>query len=476
MKGYYLMKNDASEWAAETFRESELGDPRRRNRLIQLASNYAEQIGSSTVECCNGDSAQIEGAYRFLRNDEIKPEAIREGGFSSTARKLKQEGTLLALEDTTTISYKHKIAEDLGYTSNSTLAKSRGFQVHSVLMVSQSSKQTIGLIDQSWYCRDNSNYGKTKFRKQIDYQDKESYKWENASRNVARRLKDKINDVISVCDREADIYDYLHYKLSQGQRFIVRARGNRNLASSEDKLYEEIFSKSPWGTYKIPIKQRGGRKARTATIKYYSGTVLIELPKHQRNKGLPDKLKLNVVAGKEIKNESSEENLQWIILTSEPVDSREAARQVLSNYEIRWRIEDFHKAWKSGVGVEKLRLQSKENLERCGSILAFIAVRLLQIKELGLLLPNKSKKSVLAGEILDKDEWKVLWMATNKSKPPKQAPTLEWVYQSLGKLGGWYDSKRTGIIGWKALWKGWFRLADKIETYNDAILYLRSDL
>ena len=151
-----------------------------------------------------------------------------------------------------------------------------------------------------------------------------------------------------------------------------------------------------------------------------------------------------MVAGKEIKNNSSDKDLRWIILTSEPIDSSKRAKKVLKNYELRWRIEDYHKAWKSGVGVERLRLQSKENLERGGSILAFIAVKLLQIRELGLKSATNLEKNISASKLLGKDEWRVLWIATNKSKPPRKTPTLQWVYLSLGKLGGWYDSKANG--------------------------------
>ena len=241
------MKIDALEWASETFQDCALGDPRRTNRLIQVASSCAENIGGSIVECCAGDSAQIEGAYRFLRNDQIEASAIREGGFESTVRQLQEEKTLLAIEDTTTLSYKHQAAEDLGYTSNSLTAKSRGFNVHSTLLVSESSQRTIGLIEQSWYCRDDKDYGKSKDKRKRDYHKKESYKWEHASRKMAERLKRKVGDVISVCDREADIYDYLYYKLSQNQRFIVRASENRKLASSEEKLFEEVLRKPAWG-------------------------------------------------------------------------------------------------------------------------------------------------------------------------------------------------------------------------------------
>ncbi|SJZ91666.1 hypothetical protein SAMN02745128_03114, partial [Legionella maceachernii] len=39
----------------------------------------------------------------------------------------------------------------------------------------------------------------------------------------------KMSDVISVCDREADIFEYIQYKLDHAQRFIVRASHNQKL-------------------------------------------------------------------------------------------------------------------------------------------------------------------------------------------------------------------------------------------------------
>jgi hypothetical protein len=466
------MITDATEWAKETFKDSELGDPRRTRRLIRLACSYAKNIGSSTVECCEGDDAQVEGAYRFLRNDGVKPGAIRAGGFRSTARLAAAKGILLAIEDTTTISYKHEVAKGLGYTSSRALAKTKGFNVHSVLLLSEATGETIGLIEQSWFCRDNGDYGKSAARKKRSYQDKESYKWESASRNMSEILGEKMKDIISICDREADIYDYLFYKLSQQQRFIVRAREDRKTTSEEHKLFNQVLDTPILGTYKVSIEQRGGRKARIATVEYHSARVEIVLPKHQHKQGYPATLSVNVVAAKEINNSKMREGLEWILLTTEEVDTRESGRKVLKNYEQRWRIEDFHKAWKSGVGVEGLRLQSKENLERAGSILAFVAVKLLQMREIALSRSNELTQAIRVTNLLTKDEWRVLWVTTKKTKPPRKLPNIKWAYESLGKLGGWYDSKRTGIVGWKALWKGWFRLMDRVELYNDAKLYL----
>ena len=36
--------------------------------------------------------------------------------------------------------------------------------------------------------------------------------------------------------------------------------------------------------------------------------------------------------------------------------------------------------------------------------------------------------------LLTTDEWKILWVTTKKSKPPKEPPNIKWAYKSLGKL------------------------------------------
>ena len=56
-----------------------------------------------------------------------------------------------------------------------------------------------------------------------------------------------------------------------------------------------------------------------------------------------------------------------------------------------------------------------------------------------------------------------------EKKLPKQAPSLRWAYLTLGRLGGWHDSKRNGRVGWEALWEGWFKLQTILEGYELAM-------
>ncbi|MBI4568194.1 MAG: hypothetical protein HY719_07340 [Planctomycetes bacterium] len=40
---------------------------------------------------------------------------------------------------------------------------------------------------------------------------------------------------------------------------------------------------------------------------------------------------------------------------------------------------------------------------------------------------------------------------------------------TLAALGGWKDTKRTGRVGWEALWRGWDRLQERVTGYRVAL-------
>jgi hypothetical protein len=212
---------DEQEWAQQLFGESDLGDARRTMRLVDVASRMAKHTGSSLAKSCETDQAALLGSYQLMRNGAVKPEAIRASGFAGTAKPAQEAKRLLAIEDTTCVSYEHAVASQLGLTGGKQSVKRNGFMVHSVLLLDAESGHTIGLIEQQHWQRDPASYGKNHTRKQRAYPDRESYKWEQASIEVAKRLGPAMQRTLSVCDRESDIYDYLWYKYLNNQRFVA---------------------------------------------------------------------------------------------------------------------------------------------------------------------------------------------------------------------------------------------------------------
>ncbi len=378
----------------------------------------------------------------------------------------RSPGRLLAIEDTTTLSYRHSLAKQLGPLGTKADGKSRGFLVHSVLLVDCQSERTVGLIDQQHWSRDAAQHGRRHKRKERAYVDKESFKWQRASEQVAGRLGPDMERVISVCDRESDVYEYLSYKLEHGQRFVVRASVDRCVEDSSDKLLEAVAEQAPiMGERTVHVAQRAGRKARDARVLLRAMPMRLRAPKRSGAAALAPALTLNVVLVQEIDPPEDVTPLCWYLLSTEPIDDLVAVQQVVRDYELRWRIEDYHKAWKSGVRIEHQRMQRASNLERMIAITAFVAVRLLQLNE-AFLAQSSAPDSAPEPTILERDEWRVLWVSTERSAPPAEAPPAAWAYRALARLGGFTDTKRTGRAGWATIWQGWFRLHERLEGYR----------
>ena len=150
---------DAAEWAQENFGECELGDKRRSARLVRMASDLARHSGSSLLRSCDGDEAAAEGLYRLLRNAEVDPSAMAEGGFQATVRRARSCERLLAVEDSTSLSYRQSVVTELGTTSNKPRGVTKGFMVHSVMLLDGDSGATVGLIEQRRWKRTAAAFG-----------------------------------------------------------------------------------------------------------------------------------------------------------------------------------------------------------------------------------------------------------------------------------------------------------------------------
>ena len=455
-----MYNQEAAQWAQSIFGKANLGDPRRTKRLVQLSSDMANNASSSIVKAC-GSSDKIEGAYRFVRNEKISPNEIANAGFNHASEIIQQRGLVLAIQDTTGLTFKHNVTKELGGVSSSSISnsKTRTLYAHSTLAIDADSEKTIGLVNQFYYYRDKKVSGTRHEQLKRAFEAKETYRWKACFMQMKNKLND-VSNVIDVCDREADIYEYLDYHMTNGHRFLVRAKENRLLVAPNNTLKNLVDRIPHQCCYTVNVKQRGGRKSRKAHMMLSYKSITIKRPKTTRGTKTLD---VNVVICKETSTDVAEP-LCWILYTNEAINSAEDALKIVRYYELRWRIEEFHKVWKSdGTDVEGLRLQRKNNIKRIAIIQAFIAVRLMQLQEIAQ--NNEQAEGVICEVCVNKLTWQLLWMKTNKGKLiPKQVPSLHWFYYALAKLGGWYDSKRNGRVGIKTLGLGWRKLMEMVES------------
>ncbi|MCL1049825.1 transposase [Shewanella abyssi] len=189
------------------------------------------------------------------------------------------------------------------------------------------------------------------------------------------------------------------------------------IENSDKKLFEHLEAQSILGTYSIDIAQKGmktnkgkatNRAARKAKLTVKVATVTL----NAKDGAKP----VNVIYAQEKTSSTVTEPLRWVLLTTEPIDTLKQALHIIDIYTARWRVEDFHKAWKTGAGAERLRMTEPQNLERAASILAFIGVRLLLLRET-ITLPYYLRKKGLIDEALrleTKDRTGIPLLAVNQ--------------------------------------------------------------
>lgn len=472
---------DPRAWAEQQFGQCELGDSRRTRRLVDYAARQVAQPEASTNAVCGGDDIVAEGTYRWIRNSAIEAKSVDEGPFRATARICRDRALVLAIQDTTALTYSHAVADKLGTVTEVEGHRVAGILAHSTLMVDAQSREPLGLIDQQRWSRPFTDAASKPKRKRVTqqhkkraYKEKESAKWEQATERMCGRLECSDN-VITVCDREADIYDYLIYLTSRGCRFVIRAAQDRSLATRKGHLFDVIAKQPVVGKRMVYISQRGAqrgtakqnkranRPARTSCMLIRAATVELARPAN-RHDG-PESMSISVVYLRERYTPKGEEPAEWLLLTTESIASHRQVEKVIGYYECRWLIEEFHKAWKTGCRIEQRRFQSLGNLERMMAVTAPIAVRLLQIQALAKARPEAS-----CAVVLSTPHWQCLVAKTEPDRPiRKRPPTIEWALQAIAKLAGWRDTKRSGQIGWQTLWRGWSKLEELAEGWNLAM-------
>jgi hypothetical protein len=401
------------------------GIPRRTKRLVDVAARQAAEPKASTHKVCGGSAAIKEGTFRFLRNKLVNPDAIAESGFAVTVEICMQRKNIIVAEDSTTMNYFHSVADELGDVGGVKGRPTKGYCIHSARAVDFNTKEVLGLLDHHRWIRPD-NRPNAKERKKRKYEEKETIKWQRSSERVRDRMP-STDSLCWVCDREADIHEYVQDKVDHGEQFVVRALQDRVVAATEDepecRLWARMETQAILGERKIAIEQRGckrgidprpSRPAREVVLEVRSASVTLapKDPHHRERRPI----ELNVVFLIEKNPVNPDDVLQWMLLTSLPVATFEEAVKVIECYEARWIVEEFHKAWKTGCQAEQRRFQSAANLERLLVILAFIGVRILQLRTAMLAESHQSCEA-----ILPRVYWQCLYAAVNPKKPlPKR--------------------------------------------------------
>ena len=80
--------------------------------------------------------------------------------------------------------------------------------------------------------------------------------------------------------------------------------------------------------------------------------------------------------------------LEWLLLTTLPVEDFEQAVEKLQWYAQRWGIEVLHRTLKGGCRIEQRQLGQADRLEACLAIDLVVAWRIFHLTKLGRQVPQ----------------------------------------------------------------------------------------
>jgi len=452
--------------AAREFEGAELGDRRRSGRLTSIATALEEQPARGFPRLLGSDAA-LEAFYRFINNPGFGAEDILAPHVTATCGRAAHAGVVVAVHDTTAVEYGSK-RKDLGVTTSKTTA--HGFVAQVALLVSEADGLPLGVASLETLKRSGEKWKKRKKQGQRghvhrDDAGRESLRWIRGVEAVENARQQRF-DVIHVTDAEGDFFELFSRLNELGTRFVIRAGQLDRMVQTdqgERKLKDVLNELSPQTSREIEVCERKypprtvpqstrrrhpERQARVARVAIASTSVTIKKTKYAGGKAAP--FEVNVVRVWEPLPPKDQPAVEWVLLTTEEAGSATALKRVVDLYRLRWIIEEYFKALKTGCALEKRQIESYTALRKVLALFIPIAYRLLLLRGL-----ERQDSSAPAHRAFSKTELLIMANApSNKGlKPPR---TVADALTHLARLGGHLRSN--GPPGWQTLGWGYEKL------------------
>lgn len=413
----------------------------------------------------------VKAAYRFLNNPKVTPEGIQSTHRQQVRLLCTSHPAVLAIEDGSELDFSgHPSVSGLGFIGD---GHGRGLLQHSTLAVTTDG-HLLGILHQIWWRRTRTPKGET--RRQRQARATESDLWADSIRAIG--AVGPTTRLIHVTDRGGDCYETMQAAYAAGQGFLIRARHDRYINDSSEHLWEFMERQPVAGTRIVhlsarpPKGKRLAQAARTAQLVIRYAPIQVAPPRNDPRFKKP--LAAWAVYVVEPDPPEGAEPVEWMLLTSEPVENIDQANTCVDWYTRRWLIEEWHKAEKTGCRLEASQLKTAEALERLAALTAVVSVRLIQLRELAQAAtapcvqdPESLSSQPAALQALVPGDWIAVVSYLAKCRPEALTPRLFWL--TLARQGGFLGRKSDGLPGWQTIWRGWAQvmtLVQGIEIYR----------
>ena len=463
-----VLKSDSNESFGEMhFGNASLGDKRRTDRLVRCADAMCRHQGGTLPDKLNSP-ADLKAFYRLCDYPDVTHQAVFAPHQERTLQIIQEmRRPILILHDATELDYTtHYSVSGLGQIGS---GKHRGYICQNSLAVDPKTREVVGLTNQILHDRVRVPKGETDAQRR-DRKTRESRLWLHGTKGLPSRRQ-----LVDVCDQGADTFEFLQHECQSGRRFVIRSAYSRRIftghndmkcRSSYVRTYakrlsslgertvhvtSKMITKSPKKTGKKKTLQR---KSRTATVCISAAPIQVKPPNGIKT-GDYEKVPISVwvIRVWEVNPPRGQERLEWFLLTNERVESFEDACRVVSWYECRWIIEEYHKAMKTGCGIENPQFETKARLQPAIALISVVALTLLSLRDASRR-PDAKKRPATELISIDYVEVLSLW----RHKKVKSDWTVYDFFYALARLGGHQNRKNDKQPGWLVLWRGWTKL------------------
>jgi hypothetical protein len=411
----------------------------------------------------------MKAAYRFFENGKVTFEKVLESHITRTKERIAEHDVVLLVQDTTEVDLTRPEQEVEGVGELD--GARQGFLLHKMQAFTPDGIP----LGTAWAEVLNRTEGvshapsaqKKRKRKQTPIEDKESMRWLTGLRE-AQQISEELAGVQCVCiaDSEADIFEvFAEPRGEQSADWVIRACQDRALdGDGSQRLRDQVLATPKLYDVELLIRgrraktatedraRRQNRETRQAKVEVRAARVTLRPPYRPDRKLSP--VTVNVVVVSEPSPPPGETPVEWILVTTLPIDTAEQVRLIVEYYCVRWCIEIFFRTLKSGCRIERRRFEYMDNILPCLAVYLIIAWRTLFVCRMGRSCPDLD-----CDAIFEPSEWKAVWMAVNRTKPPMQTPRLSEMVHMIARLGG-YIERSNSEPGTQTLWIGIQRMHD----------------
>jgi hypothetical protein len=461
-------------WVMDEVKTADLKDKRLNKRFGEVLSELAARPTASIPAACGG-RAEMDGAYRLFANPRTTFQNILQPHIDATRQRMAAQPIVLLVQDTSEVDVTRPEQQVAGAGPLDGDSR-RGALLH-LLHALTPDGTPLGTVYATAWVRGEGPVCATLSRAEraaVPIEEKESHRWVATLRRAREEAQHcPATQLISVADSEADIYEVLVEGTAEPRSgaWIVRACQNRALLCEDGKtstgkhLREHLLEQPVLFRKTVSVRgrkakvgcetrgRRQPRQSREAEVAVRAARVTLR-PPWRPDRELPP-VTVNVVLVSEVNPPPGEEPVEWLLLTSLPIDDVEQVRQVIQYYCVRWMIEVFFRVLKSGCRVEKRRFEFMDRLLTCLAVYIIVAWRTLYVCRLGRSCPQLGCEAVF-----EPAEWKSVWKVLRREDPPAQPPPLGVFVRMVARLGGYVNRKQSDPPGPQTIWIGLQRMHD----------------